>query len=85
VWTSLPDGSPPHPNFIKPFIIKTKTFLNRRVNYYNAKWKEFSGVALEEGVVMGWWSLVHPNDLEACRKQFAQAMKKCKGFEIECR
>ena len=61
------------------------TFINRRVNYYNAKWEEFSGVTLEEGVVMGWWPLVHPTDLEACRKQFARAMQRLKGFEVECR
>eukprot|EP00026_Physarum_polycephalum_P000064 Phypoly_transcript_00064.p1 GENE.Phypoly_transcript_00064~~Phypoly_transcript_00064.p1 ORF type:complete len:1946 (+),score=282.67 Phypoly_transcript_00064:262-6099(+) len=56
-----------------------------RVNYYNAKWQEFSGVVLEEGVIMGWWSLVHPDDLEMCRRQFARSTRKYRGFEVECR
>lgn len=66
-------------------FIKTNHSIIRRVNYYNGKWREFGGVGLVEGEVMGWWPLVHPNDLDACKKHFERSYRKCRGFELECR
>jgi len=56
-----------------------------RVEYANRRWFDYTGLALEEAVYVGWDRLVHPEDRERTAAAWNQASASGSEFEIEHR
>ncbi|MDD3581387.1 MAG: PAS domain S-box protein [Desulfobacca sp.] len=57
---------------------------NRR-EYVNQPWLKLTGRTLEQERGQGWQESVHPDDLPACLKVYAQAIKELQPFALEYR
>jgi PAS domain S-box-containing protein len=56
-----------------------------RVDYYNRRFIEFSGLSLEELLGEGWRLLVHPEDLERTARRWTQSLESGTPYDIEYR
>jgi two-component system cell cycle sensor histidine kinase/response regulator CckA len=43
--------------------------------YFNGRWFEFTGMALEQLKGGGWWSVIHPEDVEQTARAWEQAVR----------
>jgi PAS domain S-box-containing protein len=53
------------------------------VDFYNARWREFTGTMQESGLGDGWRSIVHPDHLQATAEGWSHAVSTGSTYEIE--
>ena len=53
--------------------------------WFNRRWLEYSGLALDDILAHGWAHLVHPDDMLRTTTAWAQALSSCNTFDVECR
>src|SRR5947207_15466349 len=53
--------------------------------YYNRRWYEYTGMAIDQGTDEKWDRLFHPDDLEHTNKKWAQALATGEPYNIEFR
>jgi PAS domain S-box-containing protein len=66
-------------------VLLWMTGLDRRSDFFNQGWLEFTGRTLEEEIDNGWVGGIHPDDLEHCTKVFHTACDARQPFELEYR
>ena len=54
-------------------------------DYFNQRWTDYTGQSMQESVVQGWESVVHPDDLALCVKRWRAALQTGQTFETEYR
>jgi PAS domain S-box-containing protein len=55
------------------------------VDYYNDRWREYTGYSMEKSKGRGWQAAVHPADLPACSIATGHGIAAGKAFEVQCR
>jgi PAS domain S-box-containing protein len=55
------------------------------VDYYNERWYEFTGFGRDAFGDASWQPVLHPDDLERCRDNWARAVRSGKPYKDECR
>ena len=58
---------------------------DRRLDYVNERWLDFSGHRLEEELGWGWVARVHPDDRDATLAAYNAAFDEQRPYELECR
>lgn len=56
-----------------------------RVETFNARWREYTGIALEAGKDWGWEAIIHPDDLAAFEACFSRELDVSRPAEAEAR
>ncbi|KAF0812253.1 putative signaling protein [Andreprevotia sp. IGB-42] len=56
-----------------------------RIDYCNASWFDYTGIAREAGLDDAWLHTLHADDRERCTAGWAQARQSGKGLELEYR
>jgi two-component system cell cycle sensor histidine kinase/response regulator CckA len=59
--------------------------INRKTNYVNATWCQFTGRSFEDEVTNGWLASVHPDDHDICHSAFRNAFEQRTQFTCEYR
>jgi len=59
--------------------------LDKKCNYFNESWLEFTGRTLEQEIGDGWTEGVHPDDLERYLNTYFNSFRFGQAFEIEYR
>jgi two-component system cell cycle sensor histidine kinase/response regulator CckA len=67
-----------------PVLIWTST-SDRRFDYVNKPWLDFTGRALEQELGEGWVEAVHPEDLDRCLQVYATSFDSQRPFSTEYR
>ena len=55
------------------------------IDYYNARWFEYTGLTLEETQGWGWQPVLHPDDLENCLERWHHSVHTGETYEVEYR
>ncbi|MGB9179000.1 MAG: ATP-binding protein [Pyrinomonadaceae bacterium] len=55
------------------------------LDYYNARWFEYTGMTLEQAQGWGWQHVMHPEDEERCLRRWATSVKTGEDYEVEYR
>ncbi|MBA3553746.1 MAG: PAS domain-containing protein, partial [Gemmatimonadales bacterium] len=58
---------------------------DRRSDYFNERWLEFTGRRLEDELGWGWAERVHPDDFETALAAYHQAFEERRPFDLEYR
>lgn len=58
---------------------------DKQVTYFNKRWLEFTGRALEEDLGYGWTQIVHPEDRDRAINVYQTAFEKQQPFQLEMR
>lgn len=58
---------------------------NRRYNYFNKGWLDFTGRTLEQEQGEGWMEGIHPTDRQVFQSAYAQAFDERQSFKVEYR
>jgi PAS domain S-box-containing protein len=66
-----------------PHIVWT-AWPDGRVDYFNRRWFEYTGIAYEEAG-RSWQKAVHHEDLPRCLEKWMRALRSGEMFEAECR
>lgn len=53
--------------------------------YVNKRWKEYTGLGIEESLINGWENIIHPEDLEAYKRVKERVMSTQEEFQLEVR
>ena len=53
--------------------------------YFNGRWFEFTGMPLAQLKGGGWWSVIHPEDVEPTVRAWEQALRDGARYEVEHR
>jgi PAS domain S-box-containing protein len=59
--------------------------VDRKSDFFNQGWLDFTGRTLEEEINDGWISGIHPEDLQHCTRVFHEACDARQPFELEYR
>ncbi len=55
------------------------------IDYYNARWFEYTGLTLEQTEGWGWQPVLHPDDIEQCLKSWSKSVTTGERYDIEYR
>jgi PAS domain S-box-containing protein len=55
------------------------------VDFFNRRWLDYTGMALEQALGWGWKAAYHPNDLEQLASRWQAALAEAKPLEAETR
>ncbi|MDB6118815.1 MAG: multi-sensor hybrid histidine kinase [Verrucomicrobiaceae bacterium] len=58
---------------------------DKRFNYFNKAWLDFTGHTLDEELDIDWSDNIHPEDLNRCLETYSNAFKRYQTFEMEYR
>ncbi len=58
---------------------------DRRCDYFNDRWLEFTGRPLEAALRGGWAEGIHPDDRAAALAEYQSAFEGRRSFDMECR
>jgi PAS domain S-box-containing protein len=58
---------------------------DKRCNYFNQPWLEFTGRKLEQEIGNGWKEGIHPEDFDRCMETYVAAFDKRERFNMEYR
>ncbi len=58
---------------------------NGEVDYFNQRWIDYTGIALEKTVNSGWSAILHPEESARIRLAWAKSVSSGKKFNIEAR
>jgi PAS domain S-box-containing protein len=53
--------------------------------WLSSKWKEYTGLSMQESIGWGWASVVHPDDMQRCVLQWKQAVATESPYRVEYR
>lgn len=53
--------------------------------FFNQRWHDFTGLALDESQGYNWISIVHPGDRERCLDSYIKAFEEAREFKLEYR
>ena len=67
-----------------PVIVWTTT-PDGYLDYLNKRYTEFTGLSAEESLGDGWYSILHPDDVERTKEAWAQSVKQGTHYEIQYR
>lgn len=56
-----------------------------QASYFNNRWVEYTGIAVEELLQNSWQDVVHPDDLQATREKWEQGIKAGTKMQMELR
>ena len=56
-----------------------------RLDYYNQRWFDYTGITLDETEGRGWEMLLHPDDFPKSNEKWREALRTGKTFETEYR
>jgi len=56
-----------------------------KLNFFNQRWYDYTGLSAEESLQNGWSKVLHPDDLQLMRERFAFSIHTQQVFEIENR
>lgn len=59
--------------------------LDRKCNYFNKPWLDFTGRPLEQEIDDGWMNNVHPDDIDSCVKTYLKAFERREKFSMDYR
>jgi PAS domain S-box-containing protein len=55
------------------------------LDYYNARWFDYTGMTLEQTQGWGWGPVLHPDDLQLCTDRWTNAFTTGESYEIKYR
>jgi diguanylate cyclase (GGDEF)-like protein/PAS domain S-box-containing protein len=55
------------------------------LDFYNGRWSDYTGKNPSQSGDWGWEEIVHPDDLQACKQKWQQALQTGEAFDIEYR
>ncbi len=67
-----------------PQIVWTAT-PDGRLDYFNRRFHEYTGLTAEESREWGWKPATHPDDLARCLEQWNHAVQTGEVYDLECR
>jgi len=67
-----------------PQMIWTATVDGSR-DYVNQRWCDYTGLDLEQAGGHGWEAVIHPDDLDLCRKSWEECVRTGEALELEYR
>jgi two-component system phosphate regulon sensor histidine kinase PhoR len=56
-----------------------------RVNFFNERWYEYTGLGFEQSMGWGWREAIHPDDIEVFMEKYREALQTGGIFEVENR
>ena len=56
---------------------------DKRCNYFNKQWLDFTGRTIEQEMGKGWTQGVHPDDLKRCRETYVTALDARTPFTVD--
>jgi two-component system CheB/CheR fusion protein len=56
-----------------------------RVNFFNERWYEYTGLGFEQSMGWGWRETIHPDDIESFMSNYREALQTGGVFEVENR
>lgn len=59
--------------------------IDKKCNYFNQPWLDFTGRSLEQELGYGWTQGVHPQDLDYCIHVYSEAFDRQERFNIDYR